>query len=130
MIRKARRYLKKRGRDSHLGRLHRGGGNRGGHGNAGAGKKTGGQKKSKYIKLGIKLGHFGFHNPTAAKVKAINVGELEKYAEKGVVDTKKLGYNKVLGKGNVKQKLTVKAEAFSKQAKAKIEKAGGQASTE
>ena len=47
--------------------------------------------------------------------------------EKGVVSGRKK--IKILGKGELKQALTIKAHSFSKKAKTLIEKAGGQAQT-
>ncbi len=41
------------------------------------------------------------------------------------IDLSKLGYGKLLGRGEIKQKLTVKVEKFSASAKEKLEKAGG-----
>ena len=78
----------------------------------------------------------GFRNPRRIEYTAVNVERLERKFEDGaVVDTeaivkaglvKKLeGGIKVLGNGEITKNLTVKAAAFSKSAKEKIEKAGG-----
>ena len=79
----------------------------------------------------------GFNNIFAAKYTAINVSDLEKFVDGTVVDTELLiaagivknegNGIKVLGNGELTKKLTVKAAAFSDQAKAKIENAGGEA---
>ncbi|MBR1660014.1 MAG: uL15 family ribosomal protein, partial [Oscillospiraceae bacterium] len=68
-------------------------------------------------------------------MEAINVSALEKFENGTTVDAKALldarvlrscryGF-KVLGKGELTKKLTVKAAAFSESAKTKIEAAGG-----
>ena len=81
---------------------------------------------------------FGFKNPFRVEYQPVNVRDLEqaaKHATGGVVDGKALeaaglihhSYNpvKILGTGELKAKLTVKVEAFSAEAKKKIEAAGG-----
>ena len=82
----------------------------------------------------------GFQNPFRREFQAVNVRDLEKASKLGtggVVDAialKKAGLIhhaarpvKILSVGDVKAKLTVKAEAFSAEAKKKIEAAGGKA---
>jgi large subunit ribosomal protein L15 len=80
----------------------------------------------------------GFKNFFRVEAFAINVGHLAARFESGaVVDIeamKKAGIVpktapkvKVLGEGEVKGKLTVRAHAFSESAKAKLEQAGGSA---
>ncbi len=127
MIRRRKKSTKKRGRESHSGLRRRGAGNRGGRGMAGMGKKTGSQKKTRNLAKKIKLGHQGFTNPTRKKQKIINVRDLEKHAVKSEVNTKKLGYDKVGGKGELKANLKVIAKSFTKKAETKIKKAKGQA---
>lgn len=61
------------------------------------------------------------------KEKAINVKDLEKLEKNNEVDVTKLGYGKVIGSGILKKPLKVIAYSFSRGAKEKIEKAGGQA---
>lgn len=81
---------------------------------------------------------FGFKNPFRVEYQPVNVRDLEqaaKHGASGVVDSaafKKAGLIhhasdpvKVLGEGELKAKLTVRAEAFSAEAKKKIEAAGG-----
>ena len=81
---------------------------------------------------------FGFKNPFRTEYQPVNVRDLEqaaKHAGGGMVDAaafKKAGLIhhesapvKVLGSGELKAKLTVKADAFSAEAKKKIEAAGG-----
>jgi len=79
----------------------------------------------------------GFHNIFAKPLEAINVSALNKFddgAEVGVNELLEAGilskceYGvKILGKGEISKKLTVKANAFSASAKEKIEAAGGKA---
>ncbi len=57
------------------------------------------------------------------ETKEINIDLLE---QKGIIRNKKLPL-KVLGNGEIDKAITVIADAFSKSAKEKIEKAGGQA---
>jgi len=79
----------------------------------------------------------GFKNAFRVEAFPINVGALAKRFAEGVVDVdamKGAGMVprtaprvKVLGEGDVDKKLTVRAHAFSENAKAKLEKAGGAA---
>ena len=79
----------------------------------------------------------GFNNIFAEPLTAVNVSELEVFEngtvvdaaaliEKGVISNCKYGL-KVLARGELTKKLTVKAAAFSATAKEKIEAAGGKA---
>ncbi len=73
----------------------------------------------------------GFISKTSKSVRAVNVRDLEKLAgEKKEIVLADLGFDKVLGSGNLNKKLVVKANAFSRVAKEKIEKAGGKAVSE
>ena len=78
----------------------------------------------------------GFVNIFAKEIAIVNLSALEeKFADGAVVDVealvaaglvkKELDGVKVLGNGEISKKLTVKANAFSESAKAKIEAAGG-----
>lgn len=80
----------------------------------------------------------GFNNIFAEKITAVNLSQLDKKFEDGAsVDAQSLieagvvksncGKIKVLSNGEISKKLTVKANAFSEAAKAKIEAAGGKA---
>ena len=82
----------------------------------------------------------GFNNIFAKEIAIVNVSALNDAFEDGaVVDLaallesglvrKELDGVKILGNGELTKKLTVKADAFSKEAKAKIEAAGGSAET-
>ena len=76
----------------------------------------------------------GFTNIFRQEVATINVGRLDAFEGEGEVSPELLEARglmhkglklKVLGQGEIKAKLTVKAHAFSKAAKEKIEAAGG-----
>lgn len=80
----------------------------------------------------------GFNNIFAKEIAIVNLSALEAAFEDGaVIDTavllekglvkKELDGIKVLAHGELTKKFTVKAKAFSKEAKAKIEAAGGTA---
>ncbi len=79
----------------------------------------------------------GFTNIFAKEYVAVNVSELERFEdgtevtaellkESGVI-SKVLDGVKILGRGELTKKLTVKMAKFSESAKEKIEKAGGKA---
>ena len=85
-----------------------------------------------------RLPKFGFKNPTRVEYQAVSLSALEAIAQSGlkefgVEEIKAAGYAgradlvKVLGNGELKTAITVKADAFSKSAVAKIEAAGGKA---
>ena len=85
-----------------------------------------------------RLPKFGFKNPTRVEYQAVSLSALEAIAQSGlkefgVEEIKAAGYAgradlaKVLGIGELKTAITVKADAFSKSAVAKIEAAGGKA---
>lgn len=78
----------------------------------------------------------GFNNKFALKIGEVNIGDLEANFDAGEEVTPaslrekniaayKYDVLKVLGKGEIKKKLTVSAHRFSKSAREKIEKAGG-----
>ena len=79
----------------------------------------------------------GFTNRNTLDIEAINVSALERFdndtevtidtlIETGIIMSVKDGV-KILGNGELTKKLTVKANAFSEGAKAKIEAVGGKA---
>ncbi len=79
----------------------------------------------------------GFTNPNAKEIEAIGLGALEVFdndtevtidtlIEKGIIKKAKDGV-KILNKGTLTKKLTVKVNAYSESAKAKIEELGGKA---
>jgi large subunit ribosomal protein L15 len=107
---------------------HRGAGSRGGRGRAGITKHN----KLKYWKRGESVGKRGFISlkQKMGKGNFLNIRDLEGLAPgKKEINLTELGYEKLLGSGEIKKPLVIKAKSFSPQAKAKIEKAGGKALT-
>ena len=114
----------------------RGAGNRGGRGMAGSGKRSDSKKPSiwnqKYF------GKFGFVSKNVRKINAINIGYLEENINKlprdaiskgnefVSVDLEKLGFNKLLSNGKVKNKYKIKVPYASKKAIEKIKNNGGE----
>ena len=112
----------------------------------GAGQRSGYSHKIGFeggqMPIQRRLPKFGFKNPTRVEYKAVNVSDIEALAtasginEIGIAEIKSAGLAgkndliKVLGNGEISAALTVKADAFSKSATAKIEAAGGKAVTE
>lgn len=85
-----------------------------------------------------RLPKVGFHNPFSKKVEVVNVRDLGRFdagaqvdpgalRDAGLVRQRDADVIKVLGNGELDRALTVRAHAFSKSAKEKIEKAGGTA---
>jgi large subunit ribosomal protein L15 len=81
-----------------------------------------------------RLPKVGFNSPFRVAYKAVNIGLLNSFEDGAVVtpdEMEKVGLHdgrlpiKVLAKGELKKKLTVKAHAFSDAAKAAIQGAGG-----
>ncbi|MBI3413092.1 MAG: uL15 family ribosomal protein [Candidatus Aenigmarchaeota archaeon] len=102
----------------------RGGGSRGGRGEAGKYH----HKKTWAMRWGKVNEKKGFTSIGRKEKKVINVGDIEDIAKQNYsVNLVELGYDKVLGSGNITKAIKVEAGEFSKTAKEKIEKAGGQA---
>lgn len=112
---------------------HRHSGKQGGHGAAGL-------HKHKWSWLQVnERDHYGrdpLHVPGAQRAmklfKWLNVGDLERVAEKGdksggvvSIDLATLGVQKLLGSGNVSRAFNVTVESFTERAKTKVEEAGG-----
>lgn len=83
------------------------------------------------------FGKDGFTSPKSLrqKIKVINVGVVDEFAEKlstkkesekFFIDLESLGYTKLLGKGKVTKPMLLKVASFSKSAAEKINEAGGQ----
>ena len=102
----------------------RGAGNRGGRGRAGSGKRGDAKKPSYWYE---KTGKKGFTSKSRKKIKALNISvihdKLNSWLEQGLVvkkpggyelELKKLGYNKLLGRGYVKEKLIIITEQLIK----------------
>ena len=111
-----------------------------GRGQKGQGSRSGGVKGKGFeggqMPLQRRLPKRGFKNPFRVEYVAVNVGELSAGFTPGeVVDPeamrtrgmapRRAGLLKILGEGELKHSLTVKAHAFSKSAVEKIQAAGG-----
>ncbi|RLI34204.1 50S ribosomal protein L15 [Candidatus Bathyarchaeota archaeon] len=79
----------------------------------------------------------GFTSPKSLirRVNTINVGELEEIIYKvspgrrkgkPLIDLTSMGYDKLLGKGEITRPVVVKVQSYSRRALEKIEKAGGE----
>ena len=108
-------------------------GNKGYHSRAGSGYRPtfeGGQ-----MPLVRRMPKVGFKSPTRVEYRPVNVASLNAFEDGAVIDVAALravglvrgspAPVKILGTGELKRKLTVRAAAFSASAKAKIEAAGG-----
>ncbi|MCR5651138.1 MAG: 50S ribosomal protein L15 [Lachnospiraceae bacterium] len=131
---KHNRYRKGRGHAS-------GNGKTAGYGHKGQKARSGAPRtgfEGGQMPLYRRLPKRGFQNYNHKEIVTLNVSDLEKYYEDGatvvsedliergiIKDT--LDGLKILGNGEIKKKLTVKANAFSAAAKEKIEAAGGKA---
>ena len=128
-----------------LGRGQGSGGSTAGRGHKGAQSRSGNSKKSGFeggqMPLQRRVPKFGFKNNNKEYFKAVNLDVLEGLAEKTksdslslqlLVDNGIVGKNdkiKVLGRGELKSKVSVEAHAFSTSATQAIEKVGGKATT-
>ena len=117
-----------------------GNGNTAGKGHKGQNARSGGGVRPGFqggqLPLYRKLPKRGFHNKFGVTYAIVNVDDLNKKFEDGAtVDAEALLESgiiskvcdgvKVLGRGEITKKLTVKAAVFSETAKGKIEAAGG-----
>ena len=130
----------------HSDNFRRGRGHGSGNGKT-AGKGHKGQKaRSGAPRIGFEGGQMplyrrlpkrGFKNRNTLDIEAINLGALEVFEndaevtvetllEKGIIKDAKDGV-KILGNGTLTKKLSVKVNAYSESAKAKIEELGGKA---
>jgi len=127
-----------RGEASGLGRSS-GHGNKGSQSRSGRGKGYGGAFEGGQMPLIRRVPKRGFTNIFRVEVEIVNVAALNRFDDGTVVDIdtlKKAGMVrnraanvKILGKGDLTKKLTVKATAFSKSAIEKIQAAGGATET-
>ena len=141
-VNKSKKFGKYRGHTTHGGghrKKRRGAGSRGGRGNAGTGKRAGQKKAGMVPKLGVLTSGFTPRGREFKSKQSINLSDLssvkldrwvaEKKATKQddtyVIDLTKLGYQKLLGTGNINLKLQVIVNKVSKLAVEKLEKAGG-----
>lgn len=114
-------------------------------GHKGAGSRSGNSRKRGFeggqMPLARRLPKFGFTNPTRVEYKGLNLDAIQSIADKRglkVVDIEVLRKNgliakndlvKILGRGELKGAIEVKAHAFSATAKAAIEAKGGKVET-
>ena len=128
-----------------LGRGQGSGGSTAGRGHKGAQSRSGYAKKFGFeggqMPLQRRVPKFGFKNNNKEYFKAVNLDVLEALAEKTngdtisvqlLVDNGIIGKNdkvKVLGRGELKKKVSVEAHAFSATAAKAIENVGGTATT-
>jgi len=128
----ARRARRRVGRGESSGR-----GKTAGKGNKGQMSRTGHKRKPTFeggqMRLVRRIPKRGFHNPARRAFRPVNVAALAGFAagtevtpdllrEAGLAGRAAI---KILGTGAAPPRLTVKAHAFSAQARAKIEAAGG-----
>jgi len=116
-----------------------GNGKTAGKGHKGQNARSGGGVRPGFeggqIPLYRRLPKRGFHNNFSTHYAIINLETLNQFDDGAVVDIntllengiirKELSGLKVLGKGDITKKITVKASVFSAAAKEKIEAAGG-----
>ncbi len=128
-----------------LGRGQGSGGSTAGRGHKGAQSRSGYHKKFGFeggqMPLQRRIPKFGFKNNNKVYFKAINLDALEELAQKSkapaltiqlMVENGIVGKKdkvKVLGRGELKAKVSVEAHAFSVTATKAIENAGGSATT-
>jgi large subunit ribosomal protein L15 len=128
-----------------LGRGQGSGGSTAGRGHKGAQSRSGYSKKTGFeggqMPLQRRVPKFGFKNNNKEYFKAVNLDVLESLAEKTkasaitlqvLVENGVVGKNdkvKVLGRGELKSKVSVEAHSFSSSATQAIEKVGGTATT-
>ncbi|MBT3464144.1 50S ribosomal protein L15 [archaeon] len=142
MQQKRKKVTRKRGTETHghgASKKRRGAGHRGGRGNSGAGKR-GDFKIAKVAKYNNKHhGKYGFTSKNRKDIKAINIHQIQihinKLLDSGlaelkndvyVIDLKKMGYNKLLAKGNVSLKFKITAEIATPSVIEKVKNAGGE----
>lgn len=139
-VNKRKKVSRYRGSMTHGGgakKKRRGAGNKGGRGMAGSGKRADSKKpsiwKEKYF------GKHGFSSKRSKNIKVINIGYLDenilklcsqKLANKESdffsIELDKLGFNKLLSRGNVTNKYKITVPYASKKAIEKIKNNGGE----
>ena len=117
---------------------HRGQGHRGGRGMAGTGKRADSKKPSIWKER--YFGKFGFISKTPkTKISPVNIGYIEQHINNFMsmnlvtkedsfycVELEKLGFNKLLGDGQVSLKFKIKVPYASQTAVEKVKTAGGE----
>ena len=112
-----------------------------GRGHKGAGSRSGSKRRAWFeggqMPLQRRVPKFGFYSPFRIEYSVVNVDQLENLKDVTEITPEVLrelglirNFNKpvkILGQGELKKKLVIKAHKFSKSATEKIEKAGGTA---
>ncbi len=134
---KRRSKKKKSGSNGYgSGKNNRGAGNRGGRGNAGKGKKA---KHQKITQNGVhELGEHGFNSRNDPQ-NGINLRDIDeniqRFVESGAAEetddgyifhADEAGYDKVLGGGELRTDIEIRAERFSSSAERKLEEGPGE----
>ena len=116
-----------------------------GRGNKGQKARSGSRKQATFqggqMPILRRFPKFGFNNPFAKDYATINLGDIEKFIASGKIDAKspitidtlldakiinrRMSGLKVLAKGEIKSKVEIVADKWSKAAEAAIVKAGG-----
>lgn len=116
-----------------------------GRGNKGQKARSGSRKQATFqggqMPILRRFPKFGFNNPFAKEYVTINLGDIEKFIASGKIDAKapitidtllaakiinrRMSGLKVLAKGEIKSKVEIIADKWSKAAEAAIVKAGG-----
>jgi large subunit ribosomal protein L15 len=137
---KSKKVNKYRAHTTHGGgsrKKRRGAGSRGGRGNAGTGKRAGHKKAGRLTIFG-KKGFLPRRNTFLIKAVNLNYftsnkinqlvsqGKVAEQSGYYTVDLSKLGFNKLLGAGNISLKLKITAQEVSAKAAKKVEQAGGE----
>ena len=118
-----------------------GNGKTGGRGHKGQKARSGGKSRIGFeggqMPLARRIPKRGFNNIFAKPLTAVNLSAFKGFEDGAVVDAQALieagiinsceNGLKVLANGNLANKITIKAAAFSESAKEKIEQAGGKA---
>ncbi len=141
-VNKRKKNDRQRGHKTHgwgAKKKHRGKGHQGGAGMAGTGKRADSKKPSIWKDVNY-FGKHGFVSKTPkVKINAVNVSYLEQHLNRLLssniikkegavysVELEKLGYNKLLGDGQISMKFKITAPYASKSAIAKVREAGGE----
>jgi len=138
-VNKRKKVSRYRGSMTHGGgskKKRRGAGNRGGKGMAGTGKRADSKKPSVWGER--YFGKHGFKSKNSQNIKSVNIDFLEEHMLKlpkdavskendfYSIDLEKIGFNKLLSKGNVTNKYKIKVPYASKKTVEKIKKSGGE----
>ena len=120
----------------HRGKIYRMRGKRTHGAGASKNRRGKGSRKTNKRTFGTNIAHVRKYEPWRInkrgfvslykKDKGINLDEIDRLADKEI-DITTLGFDKVLDGGALSRPLKIKAHSFSKKAKERIEKAGGEA---